>query len=226
MIKKFIKTIKKNIGTRIEINPIINPIQYKDNKNSFTGNSLQSDNVLIIGNVTPIIKAAIQAYNHESCYATYINKKLTELNFSEIEEAGKREIGYFDHIINIITVDNNSDLFINDCYNTKDIEYITFEWLQVEVDYLVKNCKNSTLHLVFILDYSNNIEIMAYSLRQMINGLGKLLLNHNITLNGIIADKNIPEESIIQSLLFCSSKYGQVLAGETINLKYNGKFSN
>lgn len=216
------KILKKIIGTRIEIDPIINPIQYETNKNSFTGNSLQSDNVLIIGNVTPIIEAAIQAYNHESCYTTYINKELIELSFSEIEEAGKEEIGYFDHIINIITVDNNSDLFINDSYNTNDIEYIIYEWLQVEVDYLVRNCKISTLHLVFILDSTSNIEIIAYSLRQMINGLGKLLLNHNIILNGIIADNNIPEDSIIQSLLFCTSKYGQVLAGETINLKYNG----
>lgn len=219
MIKKIFKRI---IGKRIEVNPIINQIQYESNKNSFTGNSLQSDNVLIIGNVAPIIKEAIQAYNHESCYTTYINKELTELSFSEIEEAGKEEIGFFDHIINILTVDNNSDLFINDSYNTKDIEYIIYEWLQVEVDYLVKNCKASSLHLVFMLDFSNNIEIMTYSIRQMINGLGKLLLNHNIILNGIIADKNIPEGSIIQSLLFCTSKYGQVLAGETINLKYNG----
>lgn len=222
MIKKIIKTIKKNIGTRIEINPIINPIQYKDNKSSFTGNSLQSDNVLIIGNVDSIIKTAIQAYNNENCYTTYINKKLTELSFSEIEEARKDQIGYFDHIINIITIDNNSDLFINDCYNTEDIEYIIYEWLQVEVDYLIKSCKISTVHLVFISTSTKNIEIITYSLRQMINGLGKLLLNHNIILNSIIADNNIPEDSIIQSLLFCSSKYGQVLAGETINLKHNG----
>lgn len=115
MIKKIFKRI---IGKRIEVNPIINQIQYESNKNSFTGNSLQSDNVLIIGNVAPIIKEAIQAYNHESCYTTYINKELTELSFSEIEEAGKEEIGFFDHIINILTVDNNSDLFINDSYNT------------------------------------------------------------------------------------------------------------
>ena len=216
------KIIKKIIGKQIEINPIINPIQYETNESSFTGNSLQSDNVLIIGNVNPIIKTAIQAYNDENCYTRHINKKLTELSFSEIEEVEKEEIGYFDHIINIITVDNNSSLFINDSYNTNDIEYIIYEWLQVEVDYLVRNCKISTLHLVFILDSTPNIEIIAYSLRQMINGLGKLLLNHNIILNGIIADNNIPEDSIIQSLLFCTSKYGQVLAGETINLKYNG----
>ena len=53
----------------------------------------------------------------------------------------------------------------------------------------------------------------------MLRGLARKLLPHGIVANGIIADESIPQDAVMQSLMFITGKYGEVIAGEFIELK-------
>ena len=68
MKQKVIRIIKRLIGHRILVHPIVDANVYDANENSFSGNSLQDSNVLIVGcdellcapqNVTIKMKAAM-----------------------------------------------------------------------------------------------------------------------------------------------------------------------
>ena len=49
MKQKVIRIIKRLIGHRILVHPIVDANVYDANENSFSGNSLQDSNVLIVG---------------------------------------------------------------------------------------------------------------------------------------------------------------------------------
>ena len=50
MKQKVIRIIKRLIGHRILVHPIVDANVYDANENSFSGNSLQDSHVLIVGN--------------------------------------------------------------------------------------------------------------------------------------------------------------------------------
>ena len=99
-------------------------------------------------------------------------------------------------------------------YNHRDLERVVYQWLQVESDYLDKNLQRSSLHVVFVKRSMEYLDVVSHSIVSMLRGLAKRLLAH-----GIVADEDIPVDAVMQSLMFVTGKYGEVIAGEFINLK-------
>ena len=50
-------------------------------------------------------------------------------------------------------------------------------------------------------------------------GLGEAMGNHNIINNGIVASPSVPIKDIVNTAIFMSSKYGQIMTGEVLHLK-------
>ena len=61
--------------------------------------------------------------------------------------------------------------------------------------------------------------VLSKNVDMCIRGLGEALGNHSIISNGIVATKEIPLGVIMNTALFLSSKYGQIMAGEVLKLK-------
>ena len=64
-----------------------------------------------------------------------------------------------------------------------------------------------------------NIRVIKKNVEMLIRGLSEVLANHGLICNGIIADKNVPLKDIVNSALFLSSKYGQIMSGEVLQMK-------
>lgn len=58
MKQKVIRIIKRLIGHRILVHPIVDANVYDANENSFSGNSLQDSNVLIVGCDETLMRSA------------------------------------------------------------------------------------------------------------------------------------------------------------------------
>lgn len=217
---QIIKYIKRIFGKRVVLRPIADTNIYELNENSYSGNSLQDSNVLIIGNDDELIKTAENKFKDEGCYVAIINNGFDDLQSYSIDCAEETMIGHFDHIVNIIKPNDDHGLFkLNGMYNNRDVERVIYQWLQIEVDYLDKNQDKSTLHVVFIKHQIEYIDVLSFSIVNMLRGLARRLLLHGIVANGIIADENIPQEIVMQSLMFVAGKYGEVIAGEFLELK-------
>ena len=220
MKKIIIKYLKLFFGKRVVLRPIADTNIYELNENSYSGNSLQDSNVLIIGNDDELIRTAKNKFKDEGCYVAIINNGFDDLQSYSIDCAEATMIGHFDHIVNIIKPDVNQELFkSNRAYNNRDIVRIIYQWLQIEVDYLDKNLEQSTLQVVFIKHQIEYIDILSHSVVNMLRGLARKLLPHGIVANGIITDESIPQDAVVQSLMFITGKYGEVIAGEFIELK-------
>lgn len=68
MKQKVIRIIKRLIGHRILVHPIVDANVYDANENSFSGNSLQDSNVLIVGCDETLMRSAECYYKNEGCY--------------------------------------------------------------------------------------------------------------------------------------------------------------
>lgn len=220
MKQKIIKIIKRCIGHRTLIQPIVDTNVYDANENSFSGNSLQDSNVLIVGCDEILVQVAEHYYKNEGCYVSILNQSYRELTLGDIDRAGNVLLGHFDHIVNIITPSVGHDLFhASHTYNRRDLERVIYEWLQVESDYLATNLKRSSLHVVLINRPMEYLDVVSHSIVSMLLGLAKRLLVHGIVANGVVADEDIPVDAVMQSLMFVTGKYGEVIAGEFIDLK-------
>lgn len=74
MKQKVIRIIKRLIGHRILVHPIVDANVYDANENSFSGNSLQDSNVLIVGCDETLMRSAECYYKNEGCYYKPQNK--------------------------------------------------------------------------------------------------------------------------------------------------------
>lgn len=220
MKDKIIKLIKKLIGHRILVQPIIDNRIYDNVTDSYSGNSLQSSNVLIISNTTEYVNEISERYKKEGCEVVIIGKEDGNLSLDSIEKARENILGHFDRIVNIIEPCEGSQLMTaNDEYNDDDLERMVYQWMQVEVDYLDKNLTRSFLHVVLIEKDMEYIEVLSHSIVNMVRGLAKMLLPHGIICNGVSACMSVPRNAVAKTLMFISSKYGEVIAGEVIQLK-------
>lgn len=102
MKQKVIRIIKRLIGHRILVHPIVDANVYDANENSFSGNSLQDSNVLIVGCDETLMRSAECYYKNEGCYVVKLWQGYRELTTEDINEARGDLLGHFDHVVNII----------------------------------------------------------------------------------------------------------------------------
>lgn len=105
MKQKVIRIIKRLIGHRILVHPIVDANVYDANENSFSGNSLQDSNVLIVGCDETLMRSAECYYKNEGCYVVKLWQGYRELTTEDINEARGDLLGHFDHVVNIIIPD-------------------------------------------------------------------------------------------------------------------------
>ena len=154
----------------------------------------------------------------EKCYFHFMN--MNSLSKKEDIMIACNQLGIYDHIINIIEMKSIDRLMTQDQhFNSDDILYSLYRLLQIETDYLVHYNKYATLTTAFKSEKSLEGEIVSSSVSHLINGLSKPLSNHGLVENGLTATTAVSDETIINTASVLSSKYGQIMAGETLRLK-------
>lgn len=211
-----LRKIKSILGKQDVIKPIVDMRNYGTNTSSYTGNSLSDSNVLFVSNIklankdVNVIEGIMQK---ENCnYTIFEYEEDRVLDTLNIREVAKSLIGPFDHVINLFYVNQNiNEDFVEDFYKN----------IKVETEYLINSVKYGTVCTAII--YNSNIEIekkaSLHGMKSLIAGLGIVLPNHGLISNGVLADDRIPIASIINTVLFLSSKFGQILTGEVFEMK-------
>ena len=191
---------------------------YDNNENSHAGSSLEDSNVLVVTNNEGIKDKVSSLLKEEKCYFQFMD--MTSLSAKEDIIMACNQLGIYDHIINIIEMKSNDHLMTQNLhFNSDDILYSLYRLLQIETDYLVQYNKYATLTTAFKSEKSLEGEIVSSSVSHLINGLSKPLSNHGLVENGLTATSIVSDETIINTAIFLSSKYGQIMAGETLRLK-------
>ena len=191
---------------------------YDNNENSHAGSSLEDSNVLVVTNNEGIKDKVSSLLKEEKCYFHFMN--MNSLSKKEDIMIACNQLGIYDHIINIIEMKSIDWLMTQDQhFNSDDILYSLYRLLQIETDYLVQYNKYATLTTAFKSEKSLEGEIVSSSVSHLINGLSKPLSNHGLVENGLTATTAVSDETIINTAIFLSSKYGQIMAGETLRLK-------
>lgn len=211
--------LKRIIGHRIEKDVIVDPAIYENNRNSFCGGSLADSNLLVVtnGNVDEQeLDSLIQ--KEKAAYSLLNLSSLMERQ--HLIDASSKLVGPFTHIINIVFEENNDNLLTEEnLCDAKYPMYEIFQWHQQEVDYLVGLNQYATICTIYIGGDSTNICVIKKNVEMLIRGLSEALANHGLICNGIVADKNVPINDIINSALFLSSKYGQIMSGEVLQMR-------
>lgn len=216
-IKKY---IRKLFYKKITIKPIIDLVQYAPIEGSYAGGSLAESNVLLVSNLKDLNMTDIEeCFRKENAVVAAIRTD-GGLAADDITEAGEPLLGPFTHIINIVRQTGGNAVLTEDGgYNEDDAMCMIYQWLQAEADLLVKQGGYSTICTVYIKDHSADACIYANSMDMCITGLARVLAGHRIICNGIVASSEVPLMRVMQTAVFLSSKYGQVMAGEVLNLK-------
>lgn len=214
-----IKNILKKLLFKVSyIDHIIDRVQYPDIKKSYAGGSLATSNLLIVANKTVDEQMVQEFFSIEQVnYQVFYTSKL--ITNEDIFKSSYSLVGPFTHIINFFYVENNGRIFKDDfLYNNNDSFYKLYRCLQVEVDYLVRLNQYATISTCFIYDNTIDGCIQKRHADMCIRGLAEVLSNHNIICNGIVASEGIPFDILLKSSLFMSSKYGQIMSGEVLDL--------
>ncbi len=211
--------IRRIIGDKTIIEPIIDYNRYIPSEESYAGNSLSESNVLIVSNVDIPMPLVREIERKENLCASVLNPS-DRLIIGEIKKTGGQLVGPYTHIINIYSKDEAVDCLNSDnTYPKNDEMYRVYQWLQEETSYLVPKNQYATICTVFIDDKTTYSSVLSKNIDMCIRGLGEALVNHSIISNGIVATKEVPFEVILNTALFLSSKYGQIMAGEVLKLK-------
>lgn len=211
--------LKRILGHKVLKDTIVDDAIYKNIPNSYCGGSLADSNILIVTNGNIVEEMLDSLVLKEE--ATFKLIKLSSLmNTKVIKEAGETFIGPFTHIINMVYAEDFGHLFDGyNTYNPHDTLYKIFQWHQQEVDYLVAQSQYATICTVFIGGDDIDTSVKKRNVEMLVKGLAEVLANHGMICNGIIADNEVPLNDIVNSSLFMSSKYGQVMSGEVLQLK-------
>ncbi len=220
-MSKLKKVIQRIIGKPTYVYPIFDKIIYSPTK-GYAGGSLYETNILIVTNFADI-KEYYQLFEQEKANVSYL---ICDKNpdISDITRIEKDQIGPYEHIINILSANTNMGLTDNG-YNDNDITSFAYDILKVETEYLVSKNSYATLCTAIIDNGASDFEISSASIKACVEGLGKPLGNHKLICNGVIAEKDVPLSAVIPTTIYMSSKYGQILAGQVLELN-NGKFEN
>lgn len=214
-----LRIIKKLLGEKIIVEPIIDYNRYMQSEESYAGYSLSETNLLIVSNLDVNQSLVNGIEKNESICVSVINPD-AKLTVGQIRNASNQLVGPFTHIINIYSKDQSLDLLgTDDTYPVEDEMYRVYQWLQEEASYLVPLNQYATICTVYIDDKTQYSSVLAKNVDMCIRGLGEALGSHSIISNGIVATKEIPLGVIMNTALFLSSKYGQIMAGEVLKLK-------
>lgn len=142
-----------------------------------------------------------------------------QLSVAQIEQLTATWIGPFDHILNIFSAEGAA-LLAEGEFNNDDALHALYSTLQCETGYLVQYDRPATITSAFIYDTAAvEPQTMAASAQHLIKGLSRPLSNHQLIANGLTATTVVPFEEVLHTMLFLASKYGQLLAGETLKLQ-------
>ncbi len=220
MINNVKKIIKRVIGKVDYLSPISDVYQYKRNMESFSGNSISDSNILIVTNLdgqSQDSKVIASGISVENGINTFLIVPECNISKNSIIKSGDNLIGPYDHVINIISFKNCFEFEQNSFIKPVSIEQI-YKLIQVEADYMIEKVKYGTICTAVI--YNNLVDIKYIAeiegIRSLISGLGIVMPNHNIILNGVISSEKVPMSKIVNALVYLSGKYGQVLDGEVL----------
>lgn len=200
---ELISLIKKIIMNPHWINPIFDDVIYEDRQESYSGGSLSNSNLLLVfSEILQCEKNKIVQFisNSENCEVVMTSENAFDC---AIEDALKT-IGHFEHIINCIDVNNEEDV------------YRLYSLLQKESGYLLNRNYYGTICTVVVSDEYNNC--ILHGVKSLIEGCGWVMPNHKIISNGILTTREVMMNEVMRSALFLSSKYGQLLTGNIIEL--------
>lgn len=192
---------------------------YPHNKNSYCGGSLYETNILFVCNKPDVIEDDLRTNANTENYRYKVTASLNAEK--DIEKLGECLIGPFNHIVNIFYSDtNNCSVTKNGGYNQDELLCGLHQCIQLEASYLSKRSLPSTITNVFIKTCKDGIDeiITANNIEFMTKGLSRVLGNHNIICNGVTSYVGIPFDYVIKTISFACSKYGQVLAGESLKM--------
>lgn len=213
-----LRKIKRLLGRRIYIEPIVDANIYPNLDKSYTGGSLAESNILIVTNVSIPDEQLIEIEKNENATFSVINTNGL-LSSDEIGKSGGNLIGPFTHIVNIFKKDKTQPLLMpNGDYPETDDMYRMYQWLQEEVGYLVPLNLGGSICTVYISDNSQYAKVLEKNMEMLALSLGDVMSSHSIINNGIVASNHVPLREILQTAMFMSSKYGQIL-GSAIYLK-------
>lgn len=197
--------IKKMFGKEKIINPIIDSYNYNENRNSFSGGSLDESNVLIVVSSQDIYNSL---HNRVSNFGNKVIVETEDNVINRINEIARNSeslIGPFTNIINII-------------YDMKSTEenkvYEVYKLLQIESNYLIEVVDNGAISTAFI----SNRDEECKAVESLLKGLSLVLGEHGVIENGLIANKTVDVKDILDVLSYLNSKYGFILTGEVLRL--------
>lgn len=213
---RLINIIRKIVGTAVVIEPIGDKESNANIPEGYAGGSLADENILIISN-TVIPKDVVDGvFTKEKAYYSVINTNRL-LCLEDITNASKDLIGPFTHIINVFYDKKEMSLISQEGqYNDNDSMYQFYQWQQEEVDYLVKLNQYATICSIYISGTSIDNLVKKKNVEMCIRGLAESMSNHRIICNGIVSDDNVAISDLLQSSVFLSSRYGQIMTGEVL----------
>ena len=183
------------------VDPISNIFVYKDNMSSFAGGSLDEDDILLVTNLsTEEISTFKMLLKNERCDVYTVES----LKYRKYNAISKYPIS---HVVVLLSLDEYSDL-------TKAINSV-YEELQCVGNYLIDYAKKGNCVITVI---SQNM-ILKNTVLDFIKGLSKAFAAHDVLVSGMVLDDKKRIEEIFPSILFLSSKYGQILTGEVLEIR-------
>lgn len=210
--------IKKLIGRAEYIEVIADKTANADIPDGYAGGSLANDNILIITNANLQAEVVKEVFSKEMAYYSVISPK-GALGVEEITDAGKDLIGPFTHVVNVYYDGEDGSLINKEGeYNDNDSMFQFYQWHQEEVDYLVKLNQYATICSVFISGSSIDAHVKKQNAEMCIRGLAEALSNHGIICNGIISNEIESLKDLLETSVFLSSRYGQIMTGEVLKL--------
>lgn len=192
--------------------PIYDDNIFEHNEQSFCGGSLMGSRILVVldscdDEVVELLKNYLDM---ERVVFTIVSCELEENLEDVLLKKGCIERN-FEHIINYF----GKGIQIN-C-----VKYLYF-LLQQEILYVTKKrLQYGTICSVVVDDEEDDIQAKAgiIASKSLLLGLGNLVSNYNLIQSGIIASRSVPLEKIVETAIFLSGKYGQMLTGEVIEMK-------
>ena len=148
--------------------------------------------------------------------------------FADLLKARFRGEGYEVYCFEQAMLDNiercslmKVDIIVNLFKKTDESDYINrfYESCQIEGDYYINN--NRRGHIVNgFYGYSDDDTDVA-CIKGLTEGLGVAFGNHGVIVNGVISNDKVDEDIFLSWILYCSSKYGDILASTVLNLHDN-----
>lgn len=215
------KKISKFFMRKTYIEPLCDSFRYTPIYDSFAGGSLARSNILVITNNDIDEEVVKNVFEKENCYLSLLCLDNEQLSCDTIKTSLLNFVGPVNCFINIVHINEDNYLINNNHFNETDSLRLLYAWLQKETDYLISFNIHATISSAVIKDESIDSNSIGASANAIIKGLARVLGNHGIIENGLVADANVQFEDVLHTLVYLSSKYGQVLVGEVLNMRSN-----